>query len=300
METKKTEEAEVCCASCGITELDDIKLEECNGGCDLVKYCSDKCQGNHREQHEEDCKQRKAELHDRELFEQPDESYVGECPVCFLPLSLDLQKSSFHSCCCKISCLGCDYANFKSSGKDNCPFCREPVLIGEEENNKRVMERVKANDPNALTQMGIRRHVEGDYETAFEYFREAAELGDADAHCNLGNSYHQGQEVFKNEEKAVYHWENAAIGGHPDARHNLGCKEENKGNFERATKHLIIAAKLGLEVSMKVHWKYCSVGNITKEDLDATLRAHKAAIDATKSQQRDAAEAEFRQLAASR
>ena len=43
-------EADVCCANCGIAGVDDIKLEECND-CDLVKYCSDKCREEHREQH---------------------------------------------------------------------------------------------------------------------------------------------------------------------------------------------------------------------------------------------------------
>ena len=58
-----------------------------------------------------------------------------------------------------------------------------------------------------------------------------------------------------------------------------------------ALKHLIIGANLGFEKSMKTLWMVFKHGHITKEDLDATLRAHQAAIDATKSTQRDAAEA---------
>jgi TPR repeat protein len=88
----------------------------------------------------------------------------------------------------------------------------------------------------------------------------------------------------------VYHWGEAAIGGHPRARHNLGCIEEDNGNTERSVKHFIIAANLGYELSMKVLWKHYSEGYITKEDLDATLRIHQAALDAMKSEQRDAAE----------
>ena len=103
------------CASCGIAPVVDIKLKLCDG-CDLVKYCSDRCQENHREQHEEDCKKRKAEIRAKELFEQPDESHLGECPLCFLPMPLDPQKSTFYSCCCKMVCNGCDYADYLSSG----------------------------------------------------------------------------------------------------------------------------------------------------------------------------------------
>jgi hypothetical protein len=56
-------------------------------------------------------------------------------------------------------------------------------------------------------------------------------------------------------------------------------------------KHYIIAANLGLEESMKALWKHYSDGNITKEELEATLRAHQAALDEMKSPERDAAEA---------
>jgi TPR repeat protein len=82
----------------------------------------------------------------------------------------------------------------------------------------------------------------------------------------------------------------AAIGGQPDARYNLGYIEERKGNMERAVKHFIIAAKLGDTGSMKELWAHYSDENITKDDLEATLRVHQAAIDAMKSPQRDAAE----------
>jgi TPR repeat protein len=88
----------------------------------------------------------------------------------------------------------------------------------------------------------------------------------------------------------VYHYEKAAIGGHPWARHNLACIEEDNGNMERAVKHFIIAANPGDEDSMKLLWQHYSAGNITKEDLEATLRTHQAALDAMKSAQRDAAE----------
>jgi hypothetical protein len=84
------------CACCGIAEVDDVKLKLCDGGCDLVKYCGVECQGNHREQHLEECNKRKAELHDKQLFTQPDSSYLGECSICCLPLSLDASKSSLN------------------------------------------------------------------------------------------------------------------------------------------------------------------------------------------------------------
>jgi TPR repeat protein len=85
--------------------------------------------------------------------------------------------------------------------------------------------------------------------------------------------------VEKDKEAAVYHLDMAAIGGHPHARYILGCIEKENANMERAVRHLIIGANLGCDDSMKALWKHYSDGNITKEDLDATLRAHKAAVE---------------------
>ena len=118
------------CASCGIAEVDEIKLMECDG-CDLVRYCSDDCQNNHRSEHDEACKERAAELHDEWLYKQPESSYLGDCPICTIPLSLHLHKSSMYSCCSKLVCDGCDYVNKMREDKmrlrQSCPFCREPV-----------------------------------------------------------------------------------------------------------------------------------------------------------------------------
>ena len=145
----------MCCASCGIAEVDDIKLKDCDGGCDLMKYCSDDCQNNHRDQHEEECKK---SLRDNDLFAQPDGSHMGECPLCCLPLSIDIRKSYMMPCCSKRICIGCDYANKKREVAERleqrCAFCREPVTESLEEVNKRLMESIKRNDPNAMYQMG--------------------------------------------------------------------------------------------------------------------------------------------------
>ena len=69
-----------CCASCGIGEVDDINLKECDD-CDLVKYCSDECQREHQPEHKEGCKKRAAELRDEQLFKQPESSHIGDCPI---------------------------------------------------------------------------------------------------------------------------------------------------------------------------------------------------------------------------
>lgn len=241
-------------------------------------------------------KTERVELHDDDtLFSQPDGTHLGECPICFLPLPINPEKSMLQTCCSSVICIGCVLANKMSNRHDEekanrCPFCRE-VADNQEESDKRLMKRVKATDPAALSHMGWRCYKEGDYDSAFEYLAKAAEFGDLMAHNKLGMMYMNGRVVEKDDGKAVYHWEVAAIGGHPTARHNLGYYEEENGNVERAVKHYIIAANLGHEISMKALWEQYSSGNITKEDLNGTLRKHQAAIDGTKSEQREAAEA---------
>jgi hypothetical protein len=92
------------------------------------------------------------------------------------------------------------------------------------------------------------------------------------------------------KKKEVYHSEQAAIGGHPLARHDLGCRAADSGNYERATRHFIIAANHGCEKSIKMLKNNHARGYVSKEDFAVALRAHQAALDATKSPQREAAE----------
>ncbi len=84
----------------------------------------------------------------------------------------------------------------------------------------------------------------------------------------------------------------AAIGGHPNARYDLGLFEwAIKGSAERAIKHFVIAANLGHDDSLKVLKDGYANGFVSKDVLAAAFRAHQAAIDATKSPQREAAAA---------
>mmetsp|Transcript_3281 Transcript_3281/g.4741 ORF Transcript_3281/g.4741 Transcript_3281/m.4741 type:complete len:142 (-) Transcript_3281:312-737(-) len=130
-----------CCASCGIAEVDDIKLKTCTA-CKSVRYCGIKCQRDHRPQHKRACKKRAAELHDEILFKQPKSSHEGDCPICCLPLSLDKTKSTLMSCCSKIICNGCEYSNdvriYQEKLESTCPFCRQLDPKSEDEEVKNV------------------------------------------------------------------------------------------------------------------------------------------------------------------
>ena len=281
------------CASCGTAEVDDVKLKTCTA-CKSVRYCSVKCQKEHRPQHKRACKKRTAELHDEILFKQPESSHEGDCPICCLPISLDQKKSILMSCCSKIICNGCVYSNdiriYQESLESACPFCRHLDPKTKDEEIKNIMKRVNANDPIAMVQMGLRRYEDGDYDSAFKYVNKAAALGDAGGHYQLACFYFEGKGVEKDAKKEVYHLEQAAIGGHPLARYNLGIKEEGNGRMDRASKHWIIAAALGYDASLDALKGGYEDGLVTKEDFASALRAHQDTIEAMKSPQREAAE----------
>ncbi len=296
------EEVDTCCASCGKAGIDDVILKNC--ACGLVKYCTIECQKNHRPQHKKLCKKRLAKLRDIDLFEQPDESHLGDCPICCLPLPLNASKSTFMPCCSKSTCDGCNIANqtreHEAGLEHRCVYCREPAPKSDEEANKRIMKRIKKNDPDAMEFMGRNCIDEGDYEKALEYLTKAAELGNAEAHYNLSHMYDNRWGVEKDDEKRVHHIEEAAIGGHPQARYNLGNHETKNGRLERALKHFVIAANLGLHESLQRVKELYADGHASKEDYATALRAYQAALDATKSAERDEAEAFFEARAAAR
>lgn len=284
-------EVDEVCASCGII---NIKLKRC--ACKLVKYCSVACQKEHRPQHQRACRKRAAELRDELLFQQPEMSHLGECPICCLPLSLDLSTTSQRSCCTKIICDGCCFAygqrEEEESLEPKCPFCRTPTPETEAEADQYSLKRVQANDPVAIRLLGVTKYRERNYSSAFTHWTKAAKLDDVEAHYQLAVLYMDGQGVNRDKKKETFHWEEAAIGGHPGARYNLGINEGKMGRIERAVKHHAIAAALGHDGSMEKLKEGYTRGFIKKEDLAAALRAHKAAVDETKSPQRESAEQE--------
>ncbi len=113
------------------------------------------------------------------------------------------------------------------------------------------------------------------------------------AHYNLSVMHQHGHGVEKDKKKQVYHLEQAAIGGHPDARNDLGCVELENGRLDRAVKHWIIAANLGHDDALDSLKEGFKRGFVSKEVFASALRGHEAAVDETKSPQREAAEKHF-------
>ena len=277
------------CANCGKGEESVGDLKACTA-CKMVKYCHRDCQIAHRPQHKKECRKRAAELHDEKLFKQPPPN--EDCPICMLILpSLDT-GSKYRVCCGKRICNGCLIAVAKRDGNVGlCPFCRTPTPTPEEA-VEQTKKRVELGDVDAIYGLGCyyyhgRCELPQDRAKALELWHQAAELGHAKSYYSIGGAYLNGEVVERDEKKADYYYELAAMRGHVTSRHNLGCSECEAGNYERALKHFILAAGGGLSAIQKMFKK----GLVTKEDYTQALRGYQAYLGEIKSAQRDEAAA---------
>jgi len=276
------------CAACG-KEGDSNDMNICNK-CKSVRYCNAACKKKHRTKHKKKCDRRVAELYDEKLFKEhpPNE----ECPICMLPLPLDMSESIFYSCCGKRICNGCIYAMKMSEGKDLCAFCRTPYATSDEEHIKRIKKLIEKDNPEAYYLLAGcydagRYGTPQDYQKANELYLKSGELGCAVAYYNLGNSYMDGEGVEVNMKKAKHYWELAAMKGHVEARSNLGCIEGMAGNHHRAMRHFILAARAGVERSLEgVKEMGFDRGLVAKDEYAHTLRAYHERQKEMKSDER--------------
>jgi len=281
------------CANCGKEgNSDDMNI--CNK-CKMVKYCNAACKKKHRSKHKKACERRVAEMHDEKLFK--DHPPSEECPICMLPMPIDAGKTTFQACCGKTICSGCIYALEESEGGVGlCPFCRTPASSSPEEHINRTKKLMDKGNAEAFNQLaGLyaqgRMGMPQDRGKANELNLKAGELGCDNGYFNLGNSYRDGKGVTADTEKANYYFELAAMNGSISARNNLGCLEHRAGNYERAYKHFIIAARAGDMASLNNVKKGFMKGVVTKDEYEMTLRAYHERQKEMKSDERDKADA---------
>jgi len=292
------------CANCGKEGTNNT----CNK-CKMAKYCNAACKKRHRHKHKKDCEEhikylaklqeeemrRAAELHDIELFKQPPIP-DDDCPICFQLLPWLGTGKRYQGCCGKTICSGCIYVMNETDEKDLCPFCRTPSPRSGEEIIKRMQKRVEADDAEAIQNLAG-YYCEGihglsiNFSKALELWHQAAELGCAQAYYNIGVVYYRGEGVGRDEEKARYYLELAAMRGHALARNNLGIMEHHAGKRDRALRHFIIAVGGGHKNSFKAIQDYYSKGYTTKDEYTEALSTHQKYLDEVKSIQRDEAAA---------
>lgn len=99
--------------------------------------------------------------------------------------------------------------------------------------------------------------------------------------------YARGIYVEWDRNKAVCHYQQAAIGGAAVARYNLGLVEAEKGDYARAIKHWTIAAASGYESSLACMRAAFADGNATKAQYESALRVFQEYKVEVKSNQRE-------------
>lgn len=249
---------------------------------------------------------------DDPLFQDPPPK--EDCPICMLPMPVNSGVCDVHtnyqSCCGKIICCGCVQASRDetkrrnkerkqknmSKMKDLCPFCRVADTYSDKEEVKRLKQRVKSNedDAEAFLRLGNGYNYElwglkRDRNKAFELYTQAAKLGSVEAHDQISKAYKNGFVPGANKwdmDKAQYHMELAAKGGHEVARHNLGLMAKMMGRMDRVMKHFMIAASSGFDMSLKEVGEGYKAGHVSKEDYTKTLRAYQNVREEMKSEQR--------------
>lgn len=169
---------------------------------------------------------------------------------------------------------------------------------GDKEAHDGLKKRIELNDPVAVYYLGC-KYLKGtmglpqDSGRALELFRQALQLGYTDAHFSIGEYYFRGNEEVggKDTKKAKYHWEQAAMGGHASARHNLGVTERLAGNTERSIKHFKIAAETGYEISMNQIYTDFVNREMDFQTYYKISQAHDKAEEEIKSEPRERANA---------
>jgi len=280
------------CAACCDSDDGGGSLKACTG-CNLVEYCNKMCQAAHWPAHKKACNERVAELFDEKLFKQPPPN--EDCPICNLRLPIEEDQKGYQTCCSKMLCDGCVYANTVAAAdtdKYKCAFCQTEAPSSDEVRIERLKKRVEANDAQAMFDLGSyyrrgRRGLRIDRAKALELLHKSAKLGNNIAHFTLSLDYQTGDIGEKDTRKATYHRQLGAVAGNVKARYDLGCDEAVAGNVDRAYKHCMISANDGYDLSMKAVQKGYKNGFVTKDDYAKTIRAYGNSIDEMKSDDRD-------------
>ena len=196
-----------------------------------------------------------------------DDEFAHPCPVCLDNEDnavVDGQDYGMCSACGQMYCGACK-AGGLAVRSPNCPTCRAPLAVSAEEDFKRFWKLVHDRSPGRHTpwaqfNLGIAydygRGVKQDYKEAVEWYRKAAEQGDAKAQHNLGVNYSKGQGVKQDHKEAVTWYRLAAEQGLAVSQNNLGgmyaVGDGVPQDFAKALKWLQSAAEQGVENALEI------------------------------------------------
>ena len=155
------------------------------------------------------------------------------CPICLDnedDATVDGNRAGICSACGQSYCGACKTADLVTRSP-NCPTCRAPISVSEEEHFKRFLKLVHDRSPGRHTpgaQLGLGcmygngDGVKQDHVEAAKWYRKSAEAGHATAQFNLGIMCYHGNGVAQDHVEAAMWYRKSAEGGHAAAQHNLG------------------------------------------------------------------------------
>ena len=221
-----------------------------------------------------------------------------DCPVCMMPLPIANDESAYFPCCGKVICSACvhesrrahNIINSKRAKKDltpvekTCAFCRTPYCYGNDANELCLIQMEKGDHMAFFYMAGAYRDgtddLPKDESNALELLLRAAELGSPGALAFLGDVYEKGDLGVKTDMRnARRFYEEAAKRGSLPARFGLGEMNLENNNIDLAIRHWKIAAEGGDTESMETLWDLFYQGELSKAELEETLRAHQTAFD---------------------
>eukprot|EP00729_Bicosta_minor_P007502 gene7502-biopygen19925 len=155
------------------------------------------------------------------------------CPICLDnedDSTVDGNDAGMCSACGQSYCGACK-AGGLADRSPNCPTCRAPLIVSDEENYKRYWKLEHDRSPGrhtpvAQSNLGLMydtgRGVKQDHVEAVKWYRKAAEAGNAAAQYNLGCLYDTGKGVEQDHVEAAKWFRRAAEAGDAMAQNNLG------------------------------------------------------------------------------
>ena len=191
-------------------------------------------------------------------------------------------------------CNGCILATERRGLSGSCPFCRTPLPTDDASALAMIQKRVDKGDVEAICCLGNQYYsgvfgLRKDVPRAIELWTEAAELGSLAAHNQLGHMYCTGNGVEEDKPMGTRYWQQGAMKGDVDSRHNHGAVEDEHGNHQLALQHYMISAKMGYQYSLNNIKLLFAEGHATKAQYAEALLGYRDAVEGMKSRQREEA-----------
>eukprot|EP00729_Bicosta_minor_P021129 gene21129-biopygen25357 len=173
-----------------------------------------------------------------------DDELENPCPICLDnedDATVDGNDFGMCTACGQFYCGTCVAEGF-AYRSPNCPTCRAPFRVSNEENYKRYWKLVHDRSPGRHTSVAQNnlgfmyytgKGVEQDHVEAVKWFRLSAEAGNAGAQYNLGCRYNKGEGVEQDDVAAAKWFRKAAEAGHAMAQNNLGSLYDNGEGVEQ-------------------------------------------------------------------